>query len=260
MKHIERPVEYWREMYLLHSESMVFKKRVHIALEKISEFLSIGAKSYVSLSGGKDSTALAHLVSRVNDKIWLVSQKDDFDFPGEKEHVHEIAIRCGSPIHIIEPDFSMWDLAKEIDFTEDVHSQNTEFSKVSFYDPLKKFQESNNYKGVFLGLRAEESKGREWNVKAKGQIYYNAGWEQLVYQPLAHWTGQDVMAYLFKYDLPILPVYFQTKFVGSPEKVRKSWVIPSGQSSSGQALWLKHYYPEIFAKLSMINPKMRAYV
>jgi hypothetical protein len=65
---------------------------------------------------------------------------------------------------------------------------------------------------------------------------------------------------LFSEDLPILNVYFQTKFVDSPEDIRKSWILPSAQASSGQALWLKYYYPEIFQKLCLKNPQLKSYV
>ena len=162
-------------------------------------------------------------------------------------------------LDIIEPD-NILDILTKSDFTEDVHSQGTEFSEKSFYGLIRQYQKDNNYKGTFLGLRSEESNDRRWNRKVKGEIYYNNKWKQMVCQPIVDWSAKDVFAYLFSNDLPILSIYFQTKFHESPEQIRKSWVIPSGESQRGKAQWLRWYYPDIFQKLREINPKMNCYV
>lgn len=256
----ERPIEYWRDLYLVHANTSAFQRKVEKSKNIIEEFLSIGAKSYSSLSGGKDSTAMTHLIASVNKDVQIVSQKDDMDFPGEKEFVKMIAGICNMGISVIEPKESLWDILESFDFTEDVHSSGTDFSERFFYGVLRAHQKEKNYKGAFLGLRAEESKGRAMNAKVNRYIYYNLSWGQLICQPIIEWSAKDVFGYLFKHNLPILPLYFQTKFVGSPEKIRKSWVLPSAQSSQGQATWLKYYYPEIFNRLAKINPKIRCYV
>jgi 3'-phosphoadenosine 5'-phosphosulfate sulfotransferase (PAPS reductase)/FAD synthetase len=98
------------------------------------------------------------------------------------------------------------------------------------------------------------------NLVTNRHIYYNKDWKQVVCQPLADWSAKDIFAYLFSNEVPILDVYFKTKFIGSPEKIRKSWILPSHQTSQGQAVWLKYYYPEIFRLLCMVNPKLRSFV
>lgn len=209
--------------------------------------------------GGQDSTAMMHLIGSISITTDFVSVKDDMDFPGEIEYLRSLT-PIGPRVSILSPDKRLWEEAKKHDFTEDIHSKGTAFSDENFYGLLKEYQREHQYKGVFLGLRAEESNGRAWNRKKNGLIYYNEDWHQLVCQPLADWTGMDVMAYLVSREVPILYVYFLTKFVKAPHEIRKSWVLPSGQSSSGQALWLKYYFPEIFHRLAAINPKMRVYV
>lgn len=253
--------EYWQDLYLLHAETHSFKRKLEKAVEVVHAFGAMGVKSYLSVSGGKDSTAMAHLVNSTCGYDYLVvSEKDDMDFPGEREFVEKFCGIFGYNLRIITPEVDMWELAGKADFTEDIHSKGTDFSDESFYELLKSFQREGGYNGVFLGLRAEESKKRTWNRKKRGHIYENKEWCQVVCCPLADWTAKDVFAYLFSNDVPIMDVYFKTKFVGSPEKIRKSWVLPSGQASQGQALWLKYYYPELFDRLSMINLKMRSYI
>lgn len=253
--------EYWQELYLLHAETYSFRKKVDAAAEVIDKYANMGVKSYLSVSGGKDSTAMAHLVNTTCGYDYLVvSEKDDMDFPGEREFMVELCEKFDYRLEILTPTRSLWEVAQTVDFTEDIHSKGTEFSDENFYGLLREFQRKNGYDGVFLGLRAEESKIRQWNRKKRGHIYENKDWNQWVCCPLVDWTARDVFAYLFANDVPILDVYFKTKFVGTPEKIRKSWVLPSAQASEGQAVWLKYYYPELFDRLSMINPKMRSYI
>lgn len=255
--------EYWRDTYLLHSESLSFQKKVKKSVEYVNRFLDLGVKCYGSVSGGKDSTAMMHLIESVSDyhpSIGFVSVKDDMDFPGEMEYLRILKQEFGFVIDVLHPENNLWEIAHKHDFTEDIHSKGTAFSDDNFYGLLKEYQREHQYKGVFLGLRAEESNGRRFNRAKNGLIYYNEDWHQLVCHPLADWTGMDVMAYLVSREVPILYVYFLTKFVKAPHEIRKSWVLPSGQASSGQALWLKYYFPEIFQRLAAINPKMRAYV
>lgn len=256
----ERPVEYWRRLYLMRSRLPVHRRQVEKAREVIREFLSLHPRACVNLSGGKDSTALAHLAWSVDLNVQMVSEKDDMDFPGEREFVEGLKSQYGFNLEIISPPVKLWDIILEHDFMEDIHSKGTDFSDKYFYGLLREYQNQNNINAVFLGLRAQESKGRAHNRAKNGHIYFNKGWDQWVCQPLADWMAADVFAYLFSNDVPILDVYFKTLFVGSPEQIRKSWVLPSARASQGQAVWLKYYYPEIFYRLCIVNPKLRSYV
>lgn len=256
----EKDIEYWRDLYSEHANTSFFRRRVEKSKNIISDYISLGVKSYGSISGGKDSTVIMHLINEVDNTIPFVSEKDDMDFPGELEYMYLLQKQYNLSLTILTPPVKLWDIIMNHDFTEDIHSKGTNFSDKYFYGLLKQHQNENNYKGVFLGLRAGESKGRLWNVKTNGSIYYNQEWKQLVCQPLAEWTAKDVFAYLFSNDIPILDVYFKTKFVKSPEEIRKSWVLPSAQTSQGAALWVKYYYPDIFRKLCIVNPKLRSYV
>ena len=253
-------MEYWSELYLTHSKTQVFKRRVEKSKEIIIEFIELGVKSYGAISGGKDSTVLMHLINSICPTMPFVSEKDDMDFPNELEYMQLLETKYNLPLTILTPDVKLWDILLNHDFTEDIHSKGTNFSDQYFYGLLKEYQTQNQYKGIFLGLRAKESKGRLHNLMSRGYIYYNSTWKQVICQPLADWTAQDIFAYLFANNVPILDVYFKTKFVDSPEDIRKSWVLPSAQTSRGQAVWLKYYYPEIYRKLCMINPKLRSYV
>lgn len=256
---MEKSIDYWKEIYTRHSQTDGYKRKVEKTVEILNEFFDLKIKSYGSISGGKDSTCIMDLLYKLDNNFQFVTEKDDMDFPEEIPYINSF-IPKGYKIDIITPPIKLWDVINEYNFCEDIHSKGTNFSDQFFYGLLKKYQKDNEYKAVVLGLRAEESKGRLMNFKKNGHIYYNKTWHQIVCQPIAHWLAKDVFAYLFSENLPILPVYFMSKFVESPENIRKSWILPSAQTNEGQAIWLKYYYPELFQKLCKKMPKLRSYV
>jgi len=195
----------------------------------------------------------------IDPSVQIVSEKDDMDFPNEIVFMENLRERYNLNLDIITPSVSLWSEVKNFDITEDLHSKGTDFSDTYFYDLLKEYQAKNNIKGVMLGLRAEESNGRSWNAKKNGVIYYNRSWKHIVCQPLAWWSTADVFAYLFSNDIPILDVYFKNEYA-EPEQIRKSWILPSARANKGQAVWLKHYYPELFYRLAAIQPSIRCFV
>jgi 3'-phosphoadenosine 5'-phosphosulfate sulfotransferase (PAPS reductase)/FAD synthetase len=262
MQNIEDP-NYWKPIYLLHSQTKGFKYKVQKSKEVIKEFLDLNLGKYCcSISTGKDSTVLMHLIWKQKKDIKFVSEKDDMDFPEEMPYLKNLEKKYSLNLDIISPNVKLWDVildSEKYDITEDIHSRNTAFSTDFFYKLMDEYKHSNNYTADFWGLRAGESKGRLMNFKRRGFYYYNEQRKWWVCNPLSKWTATDIFAYLFFQEIPILEVYFKTLFVGSPENIRKSWILPSHQTSQGQAVWLRHYYPDIFNKLAKIQPKLLQY-
>ena len=253
-----REIEKWRRFYVQFADLAVHKDRVARSRAVTERFLSDHPKSYVGWSAGKDSTAMLHLVWMLCPGIRVMTEKDDMDFPEELCYVRMMLKKYNLNLDVISPDISLWDVVKEYDITEDIHSRGTDFSERYFYGLIAAYKRTHSMEGVFLGLRAEESKGRRANRKTRGLTYQKNDGEWIC-QPIVDWSGKDVFAYLFSHNVPILPVYFKTKFVKCPEDIRKSWILPSAQTSQGGALWLKYYYPEIFARLARIKPELREY-
>jgi 3'-phosphoadenosine 5'-phosphosulfate sulfotransferase (PAPS reductase)/FAD synthetase len=145
----EEPIEYWRNLYSLHSTLKEYKKKVENSKEIIAEFLTLSKlETRVNWSGGKDSTVLAHLVNSIA-KTKVLSEKDDMDFPNELEYVKSTAALYGWDLDIITPDVKLWDIIKEHDFTEDIHSSGTDFSDKYFYGLISEYQKANNVNVYF---------------------------------------------------------------------------------------------------------------
>ena len=231
---------------------------------------------FVSYSGGKDSTAAAHLVcvaAGAAGAVELVSEKDDLDYPGEREYVEQLAAAWGARLKILTPTISPreWvqaEAAKEaLVCCDDIHSRAAGLSKACFY---RLMEEDNAGRGlVMLGLRAEESNIREavanraLGLRAKarregrahpasGLTYWHEGAGQWRCLPVARWRGLDVYAYLLSRGVDPLHVYRCVAFMHAdrPWMIRKSWWLPGGASGRyGQVAWLRRYYPSLYTQL-----------
>jgi 3'-phosphoadenosine 5'-phosphosulfate sulfotransferase (PAPS reductase)/FAD synthetase len=218
-------------------------------------------------SGGKDSTAMAHLMTvGMGEKVKLVSEKDDLDYPGELEYVTGLARAWGASLEVIRPKESPAEWVRQhglgIGGADDMHGRDAGLSKACFYNVV---EESNRgADGIFLGLRGEESTGRLRNRCMNGLMYRKrptptspAG--LMVCQPIADWTGLDVFAYLFSHGIDPLDVY---RCIGlmhrrEPWTVRKSWWIPGSQGARGQVTWLRHYWPSLYLRLCEWIPAVK---
>lgn len=244
----------------------------------------------VSCSGGKDSTAMTALVcldAGLAGHVEIVSEKDDLDFPGEREYVEALASRCGAPLRIVTPTVSpaayIAEAAArgELHCAADIHSRVAGLSKECFYALMER--DNHTRPLVFLGIRSAESGVRKMVVNAargkrrrandtlsagpwgglpgaptrgtaypqSGVTYWHAGAFQWRCVPVGHFTDLDVYAYLDTRGIDPLPVY---RCVGlmhrdCPGRVRKSWWLPGGQTARGQVAWLRRYYPSLYRTL-----------
>lgn len=252
------PDSFPAQKYQIYAKLSIHKKQIIKAMQVIKKALKMDINWYATCSGGKDSTVLSHLVCKMAPGIEVWSEKDCFDFPGERSYLEGLAGKYKWNINIVSPpDEELTSKLGEIDFCEDIHSRGTDFSDTFFYK-LIELQEM-EFDGVFLGLRCEESQGRRWNFRKRGHIYQRKN-KKWTCNPLSTWKAEDIFAYLVSNEIPILPVYFNTFLVGGdPGKIRKSWYLPSARASAGHCVWLKYYYPELYQKLLEINPGISSY-
>lgn len=251
----------WRRECEVHGRTRLHATRVERSERIVAEMIERAPCAYVAWSAGKDSTAMLHLTKvRCGAPGRVMSVKDDADFPGEVEYLSEVMSICGLDagcLDIIRPPESIqgW-LAQHggaIDAHDDVHGRGSPLSRMAFYGPVTAYSEAAGHPGVYLGLRAEESRGRRVNRASRGVIYERSG-SGLVCQPLADWKGADVYAYLFRAGIEPLHVYRCVRLADRPDRVRKSWWIPGASTSMGGMVWLRAYYPSLWRRLREFVP------
>jgi 3'-phosphoadenosine 5'-phosphosulfate sulfotransferase (PAPS reductase)/FAD synthetase len=97
----------WMAEALAWSKTSAHKRRVEMAKRDIEQALAAAPRWCVMSSGGKDSTAMTHLVcTEMGLPIPVGSEKDDLDFPGEEEHLVHQAAQYGWDLHILRPPVS----------------------------------------------------------------------------------------------------------------------------------------------------------
>jgi 3'-phosphoadenosine 5'-phosphosulfate sulfotransferase (PAPS reductase)/FAD synthetase len=260
----------WMVVAARHATTLAHRRRVDQARRLVVRCLEeAGGDAAVMWSGGKDSTAMAHLITvETGAGVPLVSEKDDLDYPGEEAYVEGLAKEWGAELEIVRPPISPadWirDHAHELDVAGDLHSRAAGLSKAAFYGVVEEATEDRE--AIFLGLRAEESRGRARNRCFNGLLYRRQaarGRErgQLVCTPLGDWEGIDVYAYAVAHGLELLPVYRCVGFMHErePWRVRKSWWIPGGATRHGGAAWLRRYWPTLYRRLREWFPVAQSY-
>lgn len=234
----------WR----LHAASREYRSHVDRARDIVRQ--AVGTASFcLSWSGGKDSTAMVHLVRSVAPETPIMIQFDDCDWPEKRPYVERVCAALGLSVCSVEPDFSVWQRMRtgrigEENFCDISH----ELTREAFLRPLADAQHELGCDGVFLGLRIEESRNRRIHLCLRGGLYQIASgdWHCC---PLAHWTAEDVFAYLIAHGIEINPCYGQNRFL-SPEEIRISWAVPTPTSlGRGAVEHLRHYYPVQFQRM-----------
>jgi 3'-phosphoadenosine 5'-phosphosulfate sulfotransferase (PAPS reductase)/FAD synthetase len=200
-------------------------------------------------SGGKDSTAMVHLVRSIAPDIPIIIQFDDCDWPEKRLYIERVCKMQKWSIHEVWPSFSIWDAAIKTDLGNvEICAQSHKITKKGFIEPLQDKVKELGCEGVYMGLRAQESHGRSCNLHKRGQLYQisSGQWRCC---PLAWWKVEDVFAYLVSHEIEINPCYFNNKF-RSPEEIRLAWALPTPLGmGTGDMEHIKYYYPEQFRRL-----------
>jgi 3'-phosphoadenosine 5'-phosphosulfate sulfotransferase (PAPS reductase)/FAD synthetase len=207
------------------------------------------ARMVVSWSTGKDSTAMTHLVRSLYPDTPIMIQFDDCDWPTKRAYADRVATAQGWDVHRVEPEFSVWERMQTGRIGEDEFcAQSHSLTQDAFLKPLAEQQHSLGCNGVYMGLRAEESKARNVHLRSRGEHYQLASGEWRCC-PLARWTSEDVFAYMTEHGIEINPCYFNNRFL-PPEEIRVSWAIPTpGSLAHGDMEHYRHYYPEQFRRM-----------
>jgi len=248
------------ETYRLLARLPGHRRKIERALEFIAATLDSCRKPYVGWSSGKDSTVVLHLCQQLRPDIPALCCQTDIDLPDNEWFVPEIVRRLRINFTSVRPKVSAWQILRECGgpFGQ-VNVATSRLDRECFYEPMAEVVRERGYDLTFLGLRAEEAKGRRMNRRLRGLRYFNRTHGIEIAQPIADWSGRDVMAYLVANDIPINPVYAKTRFRPEPERVREGWWIPGEQQATqGGIVWLRYYYPQLYQRLAVEWPEVAA--
>lgn len=262
------------------------KSVLEAARQRINKALDIIPHPLVSVSGGKDSTVMLHLVmeeaiqrgrrvgvliidleAQYTDTIKNLEQltylyKDHIDL-----HWVCAELKLRNATSVFEPQWVCWDSTKESEWVRPKPDLAANLSQYDFYQPGMEFEEfvplfgewygGNELSCAFVGIRADESLNRYKTVAVfkKQKTLDGKGWSTKttlnsynVY-PIYDWKASDIWRYHSLYpDKPYNRVYDKMQMAGVPIKHQRLCQ-PYGDTQR-RGLWLYSVLePQTWAKL-----------
>ena len=266
-------------------------RKIATSLARISEFNAhFPHKTYISFSGGKDSTVLLHLVRRLYPDTPAVFIDTGLEYP----EVREFALSQKNVVKLtpemnfkkVIQTYGYPVISKEqsafIQEYRDTHSEklrnirwngnNYGRGKISKKwrfmvdapfkisdkccdimkkNPAKKYEKQNDMHPI-IGVMAEESAQRKSNWLMYGCNMF--GSERSISKPLSFWTEQDILEYLVRYDLPCAKVYGEI-VRGDDEKLSTTGAKRTGCMFCMFGCHLEKE-PNRFQRLKITHPKV----
>lgn len=279
----------FRRACLVAAKSPRFTKKVESSIHTVKRAWEYaGGNLFVSLSGGKDSTALAALVhealgvrvqtAHATSAIAMPEAEDyalkvcehldlplDIRIPANlRHHLQEICAHYNKPSPRLET-VTVWDLLRaipaDIDITDPM-PHDFILRAVSPGNMMIAWTYEASWEGSFVGLRAQESKGRGIFRAIHGRIHRHATDGKLVVNPILDWTLEEVFGFCLGRGLPLHPIYkhgiesgWEPKYIRAGDGIVSGWI-----SSQGGVALTARMYPNWWRKLTNVRPELSRYV
>lgn len=238
-RHTKADLELWAELEqadLLHFEQLQSKNikspmtKIEKSREVIRKFASEG-ECYASVSWGKDSTIIAHLIAMCRLEIPLGNVAQDGT--GTDPHIADVR-----DVFLSQFPIEYYEECVPLKFIPDDGSHSPSLD-IGISHLIKHFG-TERYIG---GVRASESGVRKLGMRTRGLVTANTC------QPLGWWTTADVFAYLAGHNLPVHPNY---AMLGggrwSREHIRVSTIGGPKGNQFGRTEWEKEYYGDVLRR------------
>lgn len=231
-RHTAADLKLWAEYYAadrMHAD--LINLRVVSAMRAIEMFLQKGP-AYLSVSWGKDSVCVAHLVHSIAPDTPTIHVRQSNELP--------------ETLLVRDAFFERWPMSGyretfvSYDDSEHVTASSTKAFDKLFFAAFDSMGERR-----ITGIRAEESGGRRVRMRTHGLASINA------LAPIGWWKAADVYAYLAKHDLPTHPSY---AMLGGGRwkrgRLRVDGLGGAGGDQFGRAEWEKEYYGDVLRRLA----------
>jgi len=186
----------WRETFLLWSQTDQHQRALQSAHEAIQHALRSATKPYIAFSGGKDSTAMAHMVIQHKPDTMVLHWDYGRAFVPEsiqREILHNARL-IGVRNLRIETSPLYAKLGRRAQNVLGRHLIGRLLPQLA----------QEGYDLAFVGLRKQESPKRARRLRANKPLSTIPECH-----PLANWDWRDVWAYIITHKLPYLSLYDQ---------------------------------------------------
>lgn len=236
-RHTPKDLDFWGELELAdlaHYRVGRVEAKAARSLDLMRAFAREGP-CYASVSWGKDSTVLAHLVYRMGlaaPPVGNVAQH------GGRYDPYVPAVRdrflAGFPLRYREEAVPLSEV-----FDDGGHTPALDVG-------IRRLREAFGTPRYLGGVRADESGARRIGMMSRGLVTISSC------QPLGWWTAADVFAYLAYHGLPVHPAY---AMLGGGrwdrQHIRVSILGGPKGNQFGRAEWEREYYGDVLRRLAV---------
>lgn len=253
--------------------------------QRISESFDLFDNLYVSLSGGKDSTVMMHLVMeeaiKRDRKVGVLIIDLEAQYNDTIKHLHELVSMYKNHIDLhwvcaelllrnavsnFEPKWTCWDESKKDIWIREKPVYESDLSQYDFYIPKMEFEEfmvlfgewycKGRETGAFIGIRSDESLHRYRAIVSnkKGLTKNGHKWTTKISHglfnlyPIYDWRTEDIWVYLGKNSKASNQIYSKMSLAGVPISQQRLCQ-PYGDDQK-KGLWLYHILePETWFKI-----------
>jgi len=258
--------EFEQETYLLYSKLNSHKRQIEKALRVVERGLEKMKSPYISMSFGKDSLVLSHLIWSVYPQIPMMYVNcGEFDEWPDTERVKKAFLSLFPGCMFVELSSpSIWQFYKSVGFyiqdeetTKETRQAQRDYA-ASLGETLDTESQKRGHDGSFIGLRAEESHNRNRLFVMRGNLYFAKTRGEWACHPLEKWTSKDIWAYIVKNKLPYNELYDLAP--EGRELARNGAMFGTRSARYGRLVFFKRVYPDLFNRFAAEFPEVRAYV
>lgn len=256
-----------REAYRLHAKLPVFRRRVAAACAVVRRAMAEHPGVWaVSMSGGKDSTALLALCLDAGWRgpvfhFWCAETP-----PENTASVASLAARFGLRLDTahVPGEWDAYDAVGHFFAHPETPEEKTAARAAvrGYKAGAARAAAEAGYAGLFMGMRVEESRARAIVCARKGAVYRTADRAAATALPLARWTARDVWAWHLARGLPWLARYdLAAPEDGGRERERSepAWLVCDRVWQHGQGPRMRESDPALWARLVARWPELAAW-
>jgi 3'-phosphoadenosine 5'-phosphosulfate sulfotransferase (PAPS reductase)/FAD synthetase len=244
----------WRG--LLYSKKQAYGQRLQFARDGVSKMLELCDRTYLSVSFGKQSIILAHMVYQMDPDIpmYFLASSESYLLHDFVDVIDAFMSRFPIQLTIVQTNNAAIDITDDITKLQQLQpgikwdirqpgdpGWNWEKSRAAGHDDLQTMVSRDAYDGWFWGLAKEESYGRRmtlsyrWHGQPHPTIFRYVD-EKYRCCPLMEWGIWDIAAYVATHNFPLLDTYRQSGLES------RTTARITGRSAEEGAMSLKHHY------------------
>lgn len=213
----------------LYQETYYFRKSLQFVIDGIRSMLVLSQRNYVSVSFGKQSICLAHMLWKVRPEMpmFFLASSESYLMHNFVEVIDAFMQIAPINLTIVQSNHAALDISDHVDRLSELQptikwrflptgdpAWSWKQVRDAGDDDLAQMVSRDDFDGWFWGLAKEESKSRrltlsrQWEGQPHPSIFrYSDGKYRCC--PLMNWHLDDLAAYIYRYKLPLLDTYHE---------------------------------------------------